>query len=71
MTTGTVKFFNEAKGYGFIQPEGGGKDVFVHISDVQASDMGTLNDGDTVEFEIVEGRDGRPKASNLAASLVD
>lgn len=71
MATGTVKFFNEAKGYGFIKPEGGGKDVFVHISDLQASDMGTLNDGDAVEFEVAESRDGRPKAVNLSMSLVD
>jgi len=71
MATGTVKFFNETKGYGFIQPEGGGKDVFVHISDLIASDMGAVGQGDAVEFEVAEGRDGRPKAVNLSISLVD
>ena len=71
MATGTVEFFNQAKGYGFIRPDGGGMDVFVHITDVQASDMNTLNVGDAVEFEFGESRNGRPKAVNLSMSQVE
>ena len=71
MATGTVKFFNEDKGYGFIRPDGGGMDVFVHVTDIQASDMSTLNVGDAVEFEVGESRGGRPKAVNLSMSLVE
>ncbi len=68
MTTGTVKFFNSAKGFGFISPEGGAKDVFVHISAVERAGMHSLNDGQKVTFELESGRDGRISAVNLAAA---
>ena len=58
MATGTVKFFNETKGYGFIQPEDGSKDVFVHVSAVQRSDLGTLVEGQKVQFRVVQGQKG-------------
>jgi len=64
MPVGTVKFFNTAKGFGFIQPEGGGKDVFVHATAVQAAGMGTLNEGQKVAFEIQPDARGA-KAVNL------
>jgi CspA family cold shock protein len=64
MPTGTVKWFNPTKGYGFIQPQGGGKDVFVHISAVQRAGLTTLNEGQTVSYEIVNNR-GRESAENL------
>lgn len=64
MATGTVKWFNPAKGYGFIQPEGGGKDVFVHISAVERTGLTTLNEGAKVQFEIVSNR-GKESAENL------
>jgi CspA family cold shock protein len=64
MAKGTVKWFNPTKGYGFIQPVGGGKDVFVHISAVERAGLSTLNEGQTVEFEIVENR-GKSAAENL------
>ena len=65
MPTGTVKFFNTAKGYGFIEPEGGGgKDVFVHISAVQSAGMNTLTEGQRVSFDVVEER-GKNAAANL------
>ena len=67
MPIGTVKFFNETKGYGFIQPEDGGKDVFVHISAVERSGMRTLSDGQKVSFEVeVDRRSGKSAAANLA-----
>ncbi len=56
MPTGTVKWFNPTKGYGFIQPQGGGKDVFVHISAVERAGLSTLNEGQTVTYEIVANR---------------
>jgi CspA family cold shock protein len=65
MATGTVKFFNTNKGFGFIQPDDGGKDVFVHISAVQRAGMGTLNEGDKVKFEVITER-GKLAASNLS-----
>ncbi|SHG94395.1 cold-shock protein [Marivita hallyeonensis] len=65
MPSGTVKWFNSTKGYGFISPEDGGKDVFVHISAVQQSGMEGLQDNQKVSFEMSEGRDGRMMASNL------
>ncbi|QFT92557.1 Cold shock protein CspA [Roseovarius sp. THAF9] len=67
MPTGTVKWFNTTKGYGFIAPEEGGKDVFVHISQVEQSGMTGLADDQKVEYELQDGRDGRPMAVNLKA----
>jgi CspA family cold shock protein len=67
MATGTVKFFNSQKGFGFIAPEGGGKDVFVHISAVERSGLSGLADGQKVSFEIERDRQGRDAASNLKA----
>jgi CspA family cold shock protein len=64
MTIGTVKFFNATKGFGFIEPEDGGKDVFVHISDVERSGLSGLSDGQKVEFDI-EAEARGPKAANL------
>jgi CspA family cold shock protein len=66
MATGTVKWFNATKGFGFIAPDGGGKDVFVHISAVERSGLSGLQDNQKVEFELEKGRDGRESASNLA-----
>ncbi|MBO1075642.1 cold-shock protein [Roseomonas marmotae] len=65
MTIGTVKWFNTTKGFGFIQPEDGSKDVFVHISDVQRAGLQGLNEGERVEFELQRGRDGKVSAGNL------
>jgi len=64
MATGTVKWFNAQKGYGFIQPEGGGKDVFVHISAVQAAGLNGLDEGQKVTYEVVRDR-GKEAAANL------
>jgi len=64
MATGNVKWFNPTKGYGFIQPQGGGQDVFVHISAVERAGLTTLNEGQQVEFEIVNNR-GKSSAENL------
>jgi cold shock protein len=64
MPQGTVKWFNPTKGYGFIQPQEGGKDVFVHISAVERAGLNTLNEGQTVQFELVENR-GKTSAENL------
>jgi CspA family cold shock protein len=63
-TTGTVKWFNEAKGFGFITPEGGAKDCFVHHTAIQGQGFKTLAEGEKVEFEIVEGQKG-PAAQNV------
>lgn len=65
MPTGTVKWFNTTKGFGFIAPDDGGKDVFVHVSAVQAAGMTGLADNQKIEFELIEGRDGRQMAGNL------
>jgi CspA family cold shock protein len=66
MSTGTVKWFNSQKGFGFIQPEDGGKDVFVHISAVERAGMSTLNEGQRVSFEVVaDRRTGKSSADNL------
>ncbi len=68
MTTGTVKWFNAAKGFGFIQPDNGGKDAFVHISAIERAGLGTLNEGQKVEFELVtDHRSGKQSADNLKA----
>jgi len=65
MPTGTVKWFNSQKGYGFIQPEDGSKDVFVHISAVERSGMGNLHEGQKVSFELERGQQGKTSAVNL------
>jgi CspA family cold shock protein len=67
MASGTVKWFNTTKGFGFIAPDDGGNDVFVHISAVERSGMTGLADDQKVEFELEEGRDGRQMAGNLKA----
>ena len=64
MPNGKVKWFNPQKGYGFIEPEDGGKDVFVHISALEAAGIGKLNEGDSVSFEVVSEK-GKEKASDL------
>ncbi|MET4038152.1 CspA family cold shock protein [Bradyrhizobium sp. JR7.2] len=64
MTMGTVKWFNPTKGYGFIQPDNGGKDVFVHISAVEKAGRSSLNEGDKVSFDVVNNR-GKDSAENL------
>ena len=66
MANGTVKWFNTTKGYGFIAPEGGGKDVFVHISAVERSGLTGLADNQKVTYDLEAGRDGRESAVNLA-----
>ncbi|WP_299918475.1 cold-shock protein [uncultured Roseobacter sp.] len=66
MANGTVKWFNAAKGFGFIAPETGGKDVFLHISALENSGMTTLNDDQKVTFDVEAGRDGRESAANIA-----
>lgn len=66
MAKGTVKWFNTAKGYGFIAPEDGGKDIFVHITAVQNAGIEGLADDMKIEFELIEGPDGRQMAGNLA-----
>ena len=69
MDTGTVKWFNEQKGYGFIQPDNGSKDIFVHISAVERAGLRTVKEGQKVSFEIVtDKRTGRSSAGNLQAS---
>jgi CspA family cold shock protein len=66
MPTGTVKWFNTTKGYGFIAPEGGGNDIFVHISAVERSGLTGLADNQKVSFELQEGRDGRQMAADIS-----
>ena len=67
MPTGTVKWFNTTKGFGFIAPETGGSDVFVHISDVERSGLTGLADNQKVSYELQDGRDGRQMAGDLKA----
>jgi CspA family cold shock protein len=67
MPTGTVKWFNTTKGYGFIAPDEGGKDVFVHISAVERAGMTGLADNQKIAYELQEGRDGRASAADLRA----
>jgi len=69
MNTGTVKWFNSQKGFGFIQPEDGSKDVFVHISAVERAGMGTLNEGQKLSFDVVaDRRSGKSAAENLKSA---
>lgn len=69
MATGTVKWFNSQKGFGFIQPNDGGKDVFVHISAVERAGMSTLNEGQKINYEVKEDRmRGKSSAENLSAA---
>ena len=68
MTKGIVKWFNVSKGFGFIQPEGGGKDVFVHVTAVREAGLETLEENLEVEFEMVDGRDGRECAGDIKIS---
>lgn len=68
MAVGTVKFFNSTKGFGFIAQEGGGKDVFVHISAVERSGMAGLNEGQKLSFDLEKDRQGRDSAINLKAA---
>ena len=67
MATGTVKWFNTTKGFGFIQPDDGGNDVFVHISAVEQAGMTGLTDNQKISYEMVAGRDGRESAGELKA----
>ncbi len=66
MTTGTVKWFNAAKGFGFIEPEDGSKDAFVHISAVERAGLSSLSEGQQVSYELQPGRDGKSSAENLS-----
>jgi len=67
MAVGTVKWFNATKGFGFIAPDDGGKDIFVHISAVEQAGLTGLRDNQKVQFELRDGRDGRASASELVA----
>ena len=67
MATGTVKWFNATKGFGFIEPDDGSKDVFVHISAVEKAGLSTLKDGQKVEYELTKGNDGKTSAGDLKA----
>ena len=66
--TGTVKWFNATKGFGFIQPADGSKDVFVHISAVERSSLGRLNEGDKISYDLEQGQQGKTSAVNLQAA---
>ena len=68
MAKGTVKWFNSTKGFGFIAPESGGKDVFVHVTALERAGIRGLDDGQAVTFDVESGRDGRESAINLALS---
>ena len=67
MATGTVKWFNAQKGYGFIQPDDGSKDVFVHVSAVERSGIGSLNEGQKISYELESGQNGKSSAVGLKA----
>ncbi len=66
MATGTVKWFNAAKGYGFIEPEDGSKDVFVHISAIERAGLSSLSEGQKVSYELQPGQNGKSSAENLS-----
>jgi CspA family cold shock protein len=66
MTTGTVKFFNMDRGYGFIEPEDGSKDAFVHITAVERAGLSSLREGQKISYEVQPGRDGKSSAENLS-----
>ena len=66
MATGTVKWFNSAKGYGFIQPEDGSKDVFLHVSAVESAGLQSPDEGQKVEYELESGKDGKTSAGNIS-----
>ncbi|MBN9561858.1 MAG: cold-shock protein [Alphaproteobacteria bacterium] len=68
MATGTVKWFNAQKGYGFIQPDDGTKDVFVHISAVERAGLGGLNEGQKIRYEVQQGQQGKFSAENLQSA---
>ena len=68
MPTGTVKWYNPTKGFGFVAPEGGGKDVFRHVSAVERAGRGDPQDGDRLSYDVEQGRDGRESAVNLRAA---
>ncbi len=66
MATGTVKWFNSAKGFGFIQPEDGSKDVFLHVSAVEGAGLQSPADGQNIQYELETGRDGKTSAGNIS-----
>ena len=65
MSLGTVKWFNASKGYGFIEPTDGGKDVFIHISALEKAGIASLNEGQKIQFEVVAGQNGKSSAENI------
>jgi len=67
MSTGTVKFFNSVKGFGFIRPDDGSKDVFVHASAVESAALGSISEGQKLSYELEQGRDGKASAAQLKA----
>ena len=67
MAVGTVKWCNPVKGYGFIEPEDGGKDAFVHISAVESAGLSTLREGQKVEYELISGKNGKTAAENIVS----
>jgi CspA family cold shock protein len=67
MSTGTVKWFNATKGYGFIAPDDGGKDVFLHVSALERAGMRAVNEGDKLSYDVERGRDGKMSAENVRA----
>ncbi|HQT62524.1 MAG: cold-shock protein [Acidiphilium sp. 21-60-14] len=68
MSQGTVKWYNSQKGYGFIMPDDGSKDVFVHVSDVERAGLGSLNEGQKLNYELQRGQQGKMSAVNLKAA---
>jgi CspA family cold shock protein len=68
MATGTVKWFNSQKGYGFIQPQDGSRDVFVHVSAVERANLGSLQEGQTLSYDLEQGQQGKTSAVNLRSA---